>query len=100
MANIAGGQVKHYISIEAKCQVLYFMYSTRQGYDLSVIKNFRNIHLPPLNISNLPMLTINYIESRQHWLCSNTLLPFPALKWLSKTFKKPFVSLPFTYPVL
>ena len=40
MANIARGEAKCYISIEAECRVLYFPYSTWQGNDLSVIKNF------------------------------------------------------------
>ena len=52
MANIAQGKAECYISIEAKCWVLYFMYSTWQGNDLSVITNFLNIHSPPLNIPN------------------------------------------------
>ena len=86
MANIAWGEAKCYISIEAECQVLYFTYSTRQGNDLSVIKNFLDIHSPPLNIPSLPTLTINYIKSRQIWLSSNTLLSYPVLKGLRKTF--------------
>ena len=53
MANIARGEAECYISIEAECQVLYFTYITWQGNDLSVIKNFLNIHSPPLNIPNL-----------------------------------------------
>ena len=40
MANIAQGEAECYISIEAKCLVLYFLYSMWQGNDLSVIKNF------------------------------------------------------------
>ena len=40
MANIARGEAECYISIEAECRVLYFPYSTWQGNDLSVIKNF------------------------------------------------------------
>ena len=43
MANIARGEAECYISIEAECRVLYFMYTTWQGNDLSVIKNFLNI---------------------------------------------------------
>ena len=91
MANIARGEAKCYISIETECQVaecrvLYFTYSMWQGNDLSVIKNFLNIHSPPLNIPNLPTLTINYMESGQNWFCSNTLLSYPALKRLRKTF--------------
>ena len=50
MANIARDKAECYISIEAECQVLYCTYSTWQGNDLSVKKNFLNIHLPPLNI--------------------------------------------------
>ena len=84
MANIAQGEAECYISIE--CRVLYFSYSTWQGNDLSVIKNFLNIHLPPLNIPSLPTLTIKYIESGQTWFSSNTLLSYPALKGLRKTF--------------
>ena len=42
--------------------MLYFMYSTWQGNDLSAIKNFLNIHSPLLNIPSLPTLTTNYIE--------------------------------------
>ena len=38
MANIAWGKVECYVSIEAKCWMFYFMYSTWQGNDLSVIK--------------------------------------------------------------
>ena len=75
MANIAQGKAEYYISIEAMCQVLNFMYSTWQGNDLSVIKNFLNIHLPPLNIPSLPTLMINYIESGQNWFCSNIFHP-------------------------
>ena len=86
MANIARGEAECYISIEAECRVLYFTYSTWQGNDLSVIKNFLNIHSPPLNIPSLPTLTINYIESGQNWFCFNTLLSYPALKGLRKTF--------------
>ena len=86
MANIARGEAKCYISIEAECRVLYFPYSTWQGNDLSVIKNFLNIHSPSLNIPSLPTLTINYIESGQKWFCSNTLLSYPLLKGLRKTF--------------
>ena len=44
MANIARGEAECYISIEAECRVLYFPYSMWQGNDLSVIKNFLNIH--------------------------------------------------------
>ena len=86
MANIARGEAECYISIEAECQVLYFPYSTWQGNDLSVIKNFLNIHSPPLNIPSLPTLTINNIESELNWFCCNTLLCYPALKGLRKTF--------------
>ena len=66
--------------------MLYFMYSTGQGIDLNVIKNFFNIHSPPLNISSLLTLTIKYIDSEQTWLSSNTLLSYPVLKGLRKTF--------------
>ena len=31
MANIAGGEAECYISIEAKCRVLYFSYSTSKA---------------------------------------------------------------------
>ena len=86
MANIAQGEAECYINIKAECRVLYFMYSTWQGKDLSVIKNFLNIHLPPLNIPTLPTLTINYIESGQKWVCSNTLPCYPVLKGLRKSF--------------
>ena len=86
IVNIAQGKAECYISIEAECRVLYFTYSTWQGNDLSVIKNFLNIHSPPLNIPSLPTLTTNYIESGQNWLCSNTLLSYPVLKWVRKTF--------------
>ena len=86
MANVVRGKAECDISIEAESRVLYFMYSTWQGNNLSVIKNFLNIHLPPLNIPSLPTLTINYIESRQTWFCSNTLLSYPVLKGLRKTF--------------
>ena len=44
MANMARGKAECYISIEAERQVLYFLYSTWQGNDLNVIKNFLNIH--------------------------------------------------------
>ena len=44
MANIARGEAECYISIKAECRVLYFLYSMWQGNDLSVIKNFPNIH--------------------------------------------------------
>ena len=44
MANIARGEAECYITMEAKCRVLYFPYSTWQGSDLSVIKNFLNNH--------------------------------------------------------
>ena len=58
MANIARDEAECYISIEAECQVLYLLYSTWQGNDLSFIKNFLNIHSPPLNILSLLTLTI------------------------------------------
>ena len=90
MTNIAQGEAKCYISIETECRVFYFMYSTWQGNDLSFIKNFLNNHSPPLTISSLPTLTINYIESGQNWFFSNTLLSYPELKGL----RKPFESLP------
>ena len=32
MPNIARGEAECYISIKAECRVLYFMYSTWQGY--------------------------------------------------------------------
>ena len=86
MANIARGKAEYYITIEVECQVLSFTYSMWQGNDLSVIKNFLIIHLPPLNIPSLPTLTINYIKFRQKWFCSNTLLSHPLLKELRKTF--------------
>ena len=79
MASIARGKVERYISIETKCWVLYFTYSMWQDNDWSVIKNFLNIHSPPLNIPSLLTLMINYIESGQIWVCSNTLLSYPAL---------------------
>ena len=66
MANIAQGEAECYISIKAKCLMLYFTYSMWQDNDLSVIKNFLNIDSPPLNIPSLPTLTINYIESGQN----------------------------------
>ena len=44
MANIAWGEAECYISIKAEYRVLYFPYNTWQGNDLSVIKNFLNIH--------------------------------------------------------
>ena len=59
MTNIARGEAECYISIEAECRVLYFTYSTWQGNDLSVIKNFHNIHSPPFNIPSFPTLTSN-----------------------------------------
>ena len=74
MANIVQSKAECYISIEAECRVPYFPYSMWQGNDLSVIKNFLNIYLPPLNIPSLSTLTINYIESGQKCFCSNTLL--------------------------
>ena len=43
-ANIARGEAEYYISIEAEYWVLYFTYSMWQHNDLSVIKNFLNIH--------------------------------------------------------
>ena len=86
MANIAQGKAEYYISIEAKYQMLYFTYSMWQGNDSSVIKNFLNIHSPPLNISILPTLMIHYIESEQNWFCSNILLSYPVLKRLRQTF--------------
>ena len=45
-----------------------------------------NIYLPPLNIPSLPTWTINCIESGLNWFCSNTLLSYPVLKGLRKTF--------------
>ena len=90
MANIARGKAECYISIEAECRVLYFPYSTWQGNDLSVIKNFLNIHLrhhrATINIPSLPTLMINDIESGQNWFFSNTVLSYPALKGLRKAF--------------
>ena len=44
IANITRSKAECYISIEAECRVLYFTYSMWQGNDLSVIKNFLNIH--------------------------------------------------------
>ena len=85
---------------KAQGRVLYFPYSMWQDSDLSVIKNFLNIHSPPLNIPSLPSLTIHYIESGQIWCCSNILLSYPVLKGLRKTFCKPSDSLPYAYPVL
>ena len=41
MVNIARSEAECYISTE--CRVLYFPYSTWQGNDLSVIKNFLTI---------------------------------------------------------
>ena len=69
MANTARGKAECYISIKAECQVLYFLYSTWQGNDLSVIKNFLNIHLPPLSIPSLPTLSINY-WTKPGFVCS------------------------------
>ena len=86
MANIAQGEAECYISTEAMCQVLYFTYSMWQGNDLSVIKNFLNIHSLPLNIPSLPTLTINHMESGQKWFCSDILLSYQRLKGLRKTF--------------
>ena len=86
MANIARGEAEYYFSIETKCRVLYFPYSTWQGNDLSVIKNFLNIHSPLLNIPSLLTWMIRYMEFKQNWFCSNILLSYPALKGLSKTF--------------
>ena len=50
--------------------ILFKYYSTWQGNDLSVIKNFLNIHSPPLNIPSLLTLSINDIKSGQNWFCS------------------------------
>ena len=86
MANITRGKAECYITIEAECQVLYFPYSMWQGNDLSVIKNFLNIHSCHHHIPSLPTLTINRIESGQNWFCSNTLLSYPVLKGLRETF--------------
>ena len=57
MTNIARGEAECYISIEAEFRVLYFTYSTWQGNDVSVIKNFLNIHSTPLNI---PCKLVNF----------------------------------------
>ena len=86
MANIARGEAECYISIEVEYQVLYCTYTTWQGNDLSVIENFINIYLPPLNIPSLLTLMINYIKSGQNWFCSNTVLSYPVLKGPRKTF--------------
>ena len=67
--------------------MLYFLYSTWQGNDLSVIKNFLNIYSPQLNTSSLLTLTTNYIKSIQNWICSNTLLSYPVLKGPKKSFE-------------
>ena len=67
MANIARGEAKCYISIKAKFRMLYFTHNTWQGYELSVMKNFLNIHSLPLNIPSLPTLLIHNIESGQKW---------------------------------
>ena len=74
MANTGRAEAECYISIEAECQVLYFTYSTWQGNDLSVIKNFLNNHLPPLTIPSLPTLTINYIELTQFMVYGSSIL--------------------------
>ena len=68
----------------AKCFILRIAWW--QGNDLSVIKNFLNIHSPPLNIPSLLTLMINYIESGLNWFCSNILLSYPVLKGPRKTF--------------
>ena len=86
----------------AECFILRIA-STWQGNDLSFMKNYLNIHSPPLNIPSLfcwLCWTIKYIKSGQNWLCSNTLLSYPVLKGLRKTFWEPFSCLPYTYPVL
>ena len=87
MASIARGKAECYISIEAECRALYLIYSTWQGNDLSVIKNFLNIHLPPSNIPSLLTLTANYIETRQNRICSNILLSYAVLKGPRKSFE-------------
>ena len=48
MANIAWGEAECYISIEAECFILCI--ARGRAMILSVIKNFINIHSPPLNI--------------------------------------------------
>ena len=53
-----------------------------------------------LNIPSLPTLMINYIQSGQNWICSNTLLSYPVLKGPRKIFWKSSGSLLYVYPVL
>ena len=91
MVNIARGEAKCYICIKAECQVLYFTYSMWQGNDFSVIKNFLDIHSPQLNIPSLPTLTINYIQSGQNLISSNTLLSYPVLKGQEESFESHMV---------
>ena len=62
MGNIARGEAECSISIEAECQVLYFMYSTWQGNDLNVIKNFLAIII---HIPIVPSILIHHIKSGQ-----------------------------------
>ena len=55
---------------------------------------------PPLNIPSLLTLMTNYIEFRQNWFSATTILFYPALKGLRRTFLKSSGSLPYAYPVL
>ena len=72
MANIARGKAECYISIRAECRVLYFPYSTWQGNDLSVIKNFLAI-TKHTNCANYA--SIHHVKSGQtHCVVTFTIL--------------------------
>ena len=96
MANIAWGEAECYIIIEAECGVLYFIYSTWQGNDLSVTKNFLAI---TIHITIVLNLLIHYIKSgRTHCLWHSW--SYPSLYQLRKTVWNPSGSLPYVYLVL
>ena len=72
MANIARGEAECYISIKAECRVLYFPYSTWQGSDLSVIKNFLPI---TKHIKCADYVSIHHVKSGQtHCVVTFTIL--------------------------
>ena len=86
MANIAQGEAECYISIKAECQVLYFTYSTWQGNDLSVIKNSLTITCAVIKHTKFADFDDKLHRIRTTLVFSNTLLSYPVLKGLRKTF--------------
>ena len=87
MANIAQCEAECYISIEAECRVFIlcsYSYSMWQANDLA--KCYKELLKHSLATIKHTKFADFDDKLHQTWFCSNTLVSYPVLKGLRKTF--------------